>query len=380
MQIDQVRDALDVSLLERVYLGNPVRVWLIAALVFVVALTALVFVRWLLIRQFSRRAEQTETKLDDYLLALLQHTRYSFLGIMALAPALRMLMLPARVPTITVPLLRLVLIIQIGLWLGELVTLYIHDLTIKRTARDVSSVTTIRAMGLMAQMILWVVVALLALRNFGVDVTALLTTLGVAGIAAALAVQKILGDLLASLSIVLDKPFVVGDYIAVDGFEGTVEEIGIKTTRVRGLTGEQIVFSNSNLLDSRIRNYKTLRQRRISFKLGFEYGTSQAALEQIPSVIREIIESIEHTRFDRSHFASYGDWSLVFETVYYVTVPDYGSYMDIQQRINLALNERMTKLGAGFAFPTEVVIMDNGAGKGDAGGGDPTPALTSAPA
>jgi len=356
MQIDQARDTLNVSLLEQVYLGNTVRTWLTAMAVFAIALAALIFVRWLLVRQLGRNTERTRTQLDDYLLSLLQHTRYSFLGIMALAPALKILMLPERIATLTVPLLRLVLIIQIGLWLAELVTLYIHDLATKRTARDVSSVTTIRAMGLGAKILLWTTVALLVLRNFGVDVTALLTTLGIAGIAAALAVQNILGDILASLSIVLDKPFVVGDYIIVDEYQGTVEDIGIKTTRVRSLSGERIVFSNSDLLKARIRNYKSMQQRRAVFTFGVEYGTPADVVARIPGVVREVIEGNEMTRFDRSHFARYGDWSLVFEAVYYVTDPGYNQYMDIQQKINLELYSRIEELGARFALPTQVAI------------------------
>lgn len=359
MQTDQTLDVVRTStnaLLGRVYLGNSVRDWLVAATVFVVALALLLVVRWLLVRQLGRVAEHTRTRLDGYAVSLLKHTRYSFLVIMALAPALKVLVLPERIATLITPLLRLVLIIQVGLWLGELVTLHIQGLASRRAATDVASVTTIRAMGLVVQLVLWVVVFLLALRNFGVDVTALLTTLGVAGIAAALAVQNILGDLLASLSIVLDKPFVVGDFIIVGDYLGTVEEIGLKTTRLRSLSGERIVFSNADLLQSRIRNYKSMTQRRIVFTFGVEYGTPGEVVAQIPGVVKEVITGIELTRFDRSHFQKFGDWSLVYETVYYVTDPDYNRYMDVQQRINLELYRRLEELGARFALPARVVM------------------------
>lgn len=381
MQIDPAAATTRASALaERMYLGNSIRQWLVAGAVFVIALAVLIAVRWLLVRQVSRASERTRTRLDDYFLSLLRHTRYSFLMIMALAPALRMLVLPGQASALINPLLRLVLILQVGLWLGELARLYIRDLSSQRAVADVASVTTIRAMGLVAKLLLWTAVALLALRNFGVDVTALLTTLGIAGIAAALAVQNILGDILASLSIVLDKPFVVGDFIVVDEFSGTVEEIGIKTTRVRALSGERLIFSNSDLLTSRIRNYKSMKQRRVVFTFGVEYGTPANVVERIAGMVREVIEGQETTRFDRSHFAKYGDWSLVFEVVYYVTDPDYTLYMNIQQRINLEIYQRVAALGARFALPTRVVIDGEPDGRRGNGGAGVAPELTGAPA
>lgn len=356
--IDTVRNSA-TTVLEQVYLGNSVRSWLIAAVVFAVVLGALLLTRWLVVRKLAALADRTRTHLDEYVVALLRHTRYSFLVMLALAPALAVLVLPERISALVTPLLRLVVIIQVGLWIGELVTLHLQNLTTRRTATDVASVTTIRTVGLLVRLVLWIVIFLLALKNFGVDVTALLTTLGIAGIAAALAVQNILGDLLASLSIVLDKPFVVGDFIAVDEFSGTVEEIGLKTTRVRSLSGERVIFSNADLLKSRIRNYRDMTRRRIVFTFGVEFGTSREVLQRIPEVVRATITAIEQTSFDRCHFLKFGDSSLDFETVYFVLVPDYNRYMDIQQRINLELYDRFAELGTGFAFPTRTVVLKN---------------------
>ncbi|MHB1223201.1 MAG: mechanosensitive ion channel family protein [Gemmatimonadaceae bacterium] len=361
--IDIVRDSA-TSVLEQVYLGNTVRNWLIAAVVFAATLGALMLVRWLVVRKLATLADRTRTHLDEYVVALLRHTRYGFLVLLALAPALAVLVLPERISDLVTPLFRLVVIIQVGLWIGELVTLHLQNLTTRRAATDVASVTTIRAIGLLVRLLLWMVIFLLVLKNFGVDVTALLTTLGIAGIAAALAVQNILGDLLASLSIVLDKPFVVGDFIVVDQYSGTVEEIGLKTTRIRSLSGERLVFSNADLLRSRIRNYRDMTRRRIVFSFGVEYGTSRDVLERIPEVVRDTITAIEQTSFDRCHFQKFGDSSLDFETVYFVLVPDYNRYMDIQQRINLELYDRLTALGTGFAFPTRTLIVESGEGPG----------------
>jgi small-conductance mechanosensitive channel len=219
---------------------------------------------------------------------------------------------------------------------------------------------TMNALGFLGRLALWSLVVLLILDNLGVDITALVAGLGIGGIAIGLAVQNILGDLFASLSIVLDKPFVLGDFIIVDDLMGSVESIGIKTTRVRSISGEQLVFSNSDLLDSRIRNYGRLYKRRVVFTLGVTYGTAKDKLEKIPGIVREAIKAQEKAKFDRSHFASYGDFSLNFETVYFVMDSDYNLYMDIQQAINLEVYQRFADEGIEFAFPTQTLFLNDG--------------------
>jgi small-conductance mechanosensitive channel len=202
------------------------------------------------------------------------------------------------------------------------------------------------------------VVLLIALDTLGVDITTLIAGLGVGGIAVALAVQNVLGDLFASLAIVLDKPFVVGDFIDTGGEHvGVVENVGLKTTRVRSLSGEELVIANSDLLSSRIRNYKRMSQRRALFEIGVVYGTPSDKLRRIPELIRKAVESRDNTRFDRSHFKSFGDSALVFETVYFMTVPDYNAYMDTQQAINLELYQRFEAEEIEFAYPTQTLFL-----------------------
>jgi len=204
---------------------------------------------------------------------------------------------------------------------------------------------------------LWSVVLLLALDNLGMDVTALVAGLGVGGIAVALAAQNILADLFASISIVLDKPFVLGDFVVLDGFAGSVEHVGLKTTRVRSLTGEQLIFSNTDLLGSRLRNYGRMRERRIVFSVGVTYGTSREKLDKIPGILREAVESVPKARFDRAHFKAFGPSSLDFEIVYWVTLPDYAVYMDSQQAINLRIFDRFAAEGIEFAYPTQTLYV-----------------------
>lgn len=207
----------------------------------------------------------------------------------------------------------------------------------------------------MSRVAVWSLVALMMLANLGVDVTALVAGLGIGGVAVALALQNILSDLFASISILLDKPFVVGDFIIVGEELGTVEKIGIKTTRVRSLGGEQLIFANNDLLQSRVRNYKRMDERRIVFRVGIVYETPGDKLEAISGMLREIVEGIEQTRFDRAHFAEFGDFALQFEVVYYVLSSDFAIYRDIQQRINLAIFRRFERESIGFAYPTQML-------------------------
>lgn len=205
--------------------------------------------------------------------------------------------------------------------------------------------------------VLWAVVLLAVLSNVGVNITAFVASLGVGGIAVALAVQNILGDLFASLSIAVDKPFEVGDLIGIDTFVGTVQFIGLKTTRIRSLNGEQIIISNTDLLKQMVKNYKRMEERRIVFKFGVTFNTSPEQAEAIPKIVKRLVESNDRLRFDRAHFQGFGDSSLDYEVVYIVKEPDYNTYMDAQQTLNLQLMRELATLGVDFAFPTRTVYL-----------------------
>lgn len=209
----------------------------------------------------------------------------------------------------------------------------------------------------LAKILIWGAGFVFLLDNLGFKVSTVIAGLGIGGVAVALAAQAILGDLFSYISILFDKPFEVGDFIIVDDKLGTVERIGIKTTRIISLDGEQLIFSNSDLTRSRIRNFKRMEKRRVLFKIGIVYQTKKEQLLEIPKTIKEIIQSVPDTIFDRAHFASYGDFSLDFEIVYYVIGNDYNKYMDIQQNINLKLFEEFAKRGIEFAYPTQTLYM-----------------------
>lgn len=196
------------------------------------------------------------------------------------------------------------------------------------------------------------------LDNLGFKISTLLAGLGIGGVAVALAGQTVLKDLFSYFSILFDKPFKLGDFIVVGDFMGTVEHIGIKTTRIRSLGGEQLIFSNTDLTDSRVRNYKEMRERRVIFKIGVIYQTDENLLKEIPGIVKKIIVDEAEARFDRTHFCSYGDYSLNFEIVYYVLSRDYNKYMDVHQRINFQIFEKFKKKGIEFAYPTQTLFVN----------------------
>jgi small-conductance mechanosensitive channel len=302
-------------------------------------------------------AERTNTDIDDAVADLLKNTKFFFLLILSLKWAATFLNVPDIVHTRLTTLITIGFILQAGVWGNTLIAFWFARTMKERMEDDVSSTTSLSIIKLIGRMVLWSVLTLVALDSLGVNITAFITTLGIGGVAIALALQKILSDLFASLSIVLDKPFVVGDFIVVDDYMGNVEHIGMKTTRIRSLGGEQIVISNSELLASRIRNYKRMQERRILFTIGVTYQTPAEKLEKIPTLVREIIDAVPSTRFDRTHFIKYGDFSLNFDIVYYVLSPDYLDYANTQQAINMGIYKKFAEEGIEFAYPTQTIFM-----------------------
>jgi len=347
-----------MGFLSELWYGSEVWRWLLAvAVVVLVAAFFWVGVRFLL-RRLSKIAEQTATQFDDLVLRLLERTKLLFLIVVAVYAGSLVVKLPDVADQVLRVLSVLALLFQAGYWGNALISYWIDRSIRDRLSSDARKATSLSAIGFVAKVVVWSVVVLIGLDNIGVDITALIAGLGVTGIAISLAVQSILGDLFASLSIVIDKPFEIDDFVVVGELSGTVEKIGLKSTRVRSLSGEQIIFGNSDLLSSRIKNYKRMNERRIVFSLGVAYETSKEKLEAIPEMVAEIVERRDDTRFDRCHFKSYGDFALLFETVYFMLIPDYAAYMDAQQVINLEIHERFDAAGIEFAYPTQTIRLE----------------------
>jgi small-conductance mechanosensitive channel len=352
----------DLPFLDTIFLGNTARAWLVALVVALVAYALLVGVRRVVVARLRDFSARTDTDLDDGVVHVLRRTSMLFFAAVAVVIATRGLVLPDRTDLYLKGVVKAIVLMQVALWgAGVISFLTERSLARRQEGNDRIGVAAIRAFGVGAKVIVWLLVFLTGLRVvFGFDVTVLLTGLGVGGIALALAVQNILGDLLAALAIVLDKPFDVGDFVVVDQIKGTVEHIGLKTTRLRSLSGEQIVLSNSDLLKSRLHNYKRMVERRAVFTVDLTYDTPPDVVERVPAMIREIVEAQAPVRFDRSHFLLFADSSLRVETVYWVLAPEYNTYADIQQRINVAILRRFNADGISFAFPTRTVHVEGG--------------------
>lgn len=348
-------------ILDRQFLGNDLLRWGAALVVVMLGAALLRLLQGAVSHRVRAFSLLTRTRVDDVVADLLGRTRLLFLVALSTVAAMAILVLPGRIETGVRMAALLVALWQIGMW-ASAAARHAVDLRFSAASEDPASRTGAGVLTFGAVVLVWVIVVLVALDNLGIDITALVAGLGVGGIAVALATQNILGDLFASVSILLDKPFVVGDFIVAGGEHmGTVEKIGIKTTRVRSLGGEQLVFANNDLLQSRIRNYKRMEQRRVLFKLGLTYQTPPEKLEKATGLIRTLIEATPETRFDRCHFATYGDSALVLETVYFVLSSDYNRFMDIQERINLAIHRRFAEENLEFAYPTQTLFFQTAA-------------------
>lgn len=336
--------------------GNTIPEYLTAAGIALGITLLVAVVRTLALRKFAS-ALSTPSEWDDLLLNLARRTKLLLLTLPAVYLGARVLTLQAGLWNFLHHAATISLIAQSALWGSAVVDFWLRRHQKTRAAVEPEAVTTINAFRLAIITAIWVVAVLSAIANLGFDITALITGLGIGGVAIALATQNILGDIFASLSIVLDKPFVVGDFIIVGQDMGTVEYIGLKTTRLRSLSGEQIVISNGDLLKSRVRNFKRMWERRVLFRIGVVYQTPADVLQRLPSIVRGVIEQQPKTRVDRVHFKDLGESALEFEAVYFVEAPDYNTYADIHQAINLGVVRAFEAEGIEFAYPTRTLYV-----------------------
>lgn len=338
-------------------LGREIEHWIAAAVIFGSVMAISWLLRVFLVQRLRKFAAHTETRWDDCVLLLLEKTKPFLLGIVALHLALQPLGLSPKVDRASTYIFTFAAFLQIGLWANQALRFFGDNYASAALAQDAGRATTAKAVLFLGQIFLWALVFLLLLDNWGVNVSALVAGLGIGGIAIAFALQNILGDLFASVSIVMDKPFVIGDSIAVGEDSGTVENIGLKTTRLKRITGEQLIFSNSELLKSRIRNFKRMHDRRILFRIGVLYETEQAKLERVPAILKECVLAAGELRFDRAHFAAFANSWIEFELVYWVNSPDYTKHMDLQQKFAFRLVQRFREEGIEFAYPTQRTVV-----------------------
>ncbi len=331
--------------------------YLISLLVFLLSFLLISIFKRIVLRRLKVWAEKTETTLDDFLVnAILEKTLVPLLYLGAFYLSINIPKLPPAVDKAVRVASIAILTIFIARLVSEVISYSFKVYWIKR-GKDVALERSLKGILRIAKILIWGLAIVFLLDNLGFKVSTVLAGLGIGGVAVALAAQAILKDLFSYFSIIFDRPFEVGDFIIIDNYLGTVEYIGIKTTRIRSLSGEQLVFSNTDLTDSRVRNYKRMEKRRVLFQFGVTYDTPLEKLKAIPKMIENIIKEIEDTVFDRAHFFSYGDYSLIFEVVYYVIGSSYNKYMDIQQKINLRIKEEFEKHKIEFAFPTQTLYL-----------------------
>jgi small-conductance mechanosensitive channel len=342
--------------LQQSYFNNRIFDYVLCLLIFFIGVLAIRIFEHAILTRLRRWAEETATKVDDFVIRIIEKKLlpifyfgvfYLSIQPLTLHPTLQKVINTFGLLLITIFIVRFLLTVVI----------YALEYFWESKEKDTSKKFAFKMIYTIIRVVFWTVAILVILDNFGVKISTLIAGLGIGGVAIALATQAILKDLFSYFIIFFDRPFEIGDFIIVEDFMGVVDHIGIKTTRLLSLGGEQIVFSNTDLTDSRVRNYKRMAKRRVIFKLGVTYQTTSQQLKEIPKLIEDSIKNIDDAIFDRAHFFSYGDFSLDFEIVYYVVGNDYNKYMNIQQEINLTIKEEFEKQNIEFAYPTQTLFL-----------------------
>ncbi|OGD67345.1 hypothetical protein A2442_01095 [Candidatus Campbellbacteria bacterium RIFOXYC2_FULL_35_25] len=343
---------------ETIILGNTLLDYSYALGIFLVLFFAFRIFQFFILRRLEKLAKKTKTDIDDTLIGIIKSLKPSFYYFLAFYLATYSIVVSDLFKKISEGILLFLIVYQVILVVQIFID-YVLEKSLKNKDGDSDSRTAINSISKIAKFILWVLGLLLILSNLGVNITSLVAGLGVGGIAIAFALQNILADLFSSFAIYFDKPFKVGDFIVIGTDKGVVEKIGIKTSRLKTLQGEELVISNQELTSARIQNFKKMQERRCSFTFGVTYETPSDKLRAIPSYITAIVGSLEGVRFDRAHFNKFDDSALTYEVIYFVDSGDYTLYMDVQQEINFEIVEKFEKEGIDMAYPTRTVYMKN---------------------
>ncbi len=358
MALEDLLVGLDQELLYYSVGGNPVIDYLSAVLIFLLSAVVLRLFKFIIHNKLREFAKRTRFEYDDLAVKLIDKIGWPFHLTLSLYVALQFITVPEIIDGTVYGLLLLLVGYYLIRSAGYVIDFGARKLIESRKEKgEKVDRGVVNMLANISKMALWSIVILLVLSNFGYDTSALLTGLGIGGIAIALALQTVLSDVFAYFSIHIDKPFRLGDFIVVGSDMGTVEKIGIKTTRIRTLQGQELVVSNKELTESRINNFKRMEQRRITFKFGISYNTPPSKIRKVPKIVKQIIDGLEHARFDRAHFRNFSDSSLDFEVVYFMKTPDFNTYMDTQQSINLAIKEGLDKQGIEMPYPTRTVYV-----------------------
>tara|TARA_B110000116_G_scaffold43141_1_gene35600 strand:+ start:4806 stop:5849 length:1044 start_codon:yes stop_codon:yes gene_type:complete len=343
------------ELLSSVWVNNRTLDWTVAALLVLSVIGVLKLLISTIATRMALSSKKTETKLDDLILRCLENVKTISIVFFGFYLGALNLNLPTVVDEFLQKGLILVFLLQGALWANTVVNHILTDWAREKYSGDSTISTALGSIGFLVRGAVWAMFLMLALDNVGLDVGPLIASLGIGGVALALALQNVLGDLFASFSIVFDKPFVVGDFIETGGFEGRVQHVGLKTTRLEALSGEQLIVSNSDLLSSRIRNFEKRAKRRISFILRVVYDTPSEKLEKIPGILREIIKKQKVAQFDRAFLTKLGTHGINFEAVYFIEAPDLSSFGTVNHDINMGIIEKFGLEGIEFAVTSKTI-------------------------
>jgi small-conductance mechanosensitive channel len=338
---------------ETVLLGNSLADWILAAIVVAATWSALWVVRGIVAARYRRYMGDEHPTAVRLIAYLIGHTRQFLFVSVALYAAEEMLAFPPRIHTLSSRIVAILLLLQVGIWAGRTLQFYLELKQRRGGASDREFASSLDIVKFVSMVLIWSLVVLLMLDNLGVNITALLAGLGVGGVAVALALQNVLGDLFASLAIALDKPFVVGDSLGIDACVGVVERIGIKTTRIRSESGEQIILSNADILKSRVRNFGRLDERRALIGLNIAYGTPVEELREIPAWVESLVREQSHCRFERCHLKTLGEWALQYEISFFARDVQARPLLDLQQAVNLGVLAELRRRGIEIAIPPQ---------------------------
>jgi small-conductance mechanosensitive channel len=345
------------DVLQRSFLQNSVLDYVIFLAAFLIGILIIKIIKSIVLHRLKAWSKKSATTIDDFLIQIIEEKLIPLLYLGVFYLSFKNLTLTPDVTNV-IDIAAAIILTYFGLRL--IIAVINFSLEQYWVGRDIDTSRRGSLKGIITilKVVIWGIGITFLLDNLGFKISTVVAGLGIGGIAVALAAQTILGDLFSYFVIFFDRPFEIGDFIITENYMGSIEHIGIKTTRVRSLGGEQLVFSNTDLTNSRIRNYKRMEKRRVVFKLGVVYQTTLDQTKEIPGIIKKAIENVQDTAFDRAHFASYGDFSLDYEIVYYVMSGDYNKYMDIQQEINFVIKEEFEKRGIEFAYPTQTLFVD----------------------
>ncbi len=331
------------------------RDWLICLAIIAGCIAVARIIKSIVLARLRKLSEKSKTTFDDFAVTVVERSVIPFFYILGVYLGLRYLDFNNNIAGIISSALMVVAVF----FIVRLISDFISYLFERVTKKDSAPVKQTKGILLIFKIVLWILGTVFLIDNLGYDITTIVAGLGIGGIAIALAAQAVLGDLFSYLVIFFDKPFEIGDFIIIGDKMGTVEYIGIKTTRLRALGGEQLIVANTDLTNSRVQNYKRMQKRRVSFTVGVTYETPSESLKKIPHIVGDIIRRQSNTQFDRAHFSSFGDFNLNFEIVYYILSSDYNEYMDIQQAINLGIFEEFEQNSIEFAYPTRKVLIQS---------------------